>query len=186
VSSATTGATGLSGRYASALFELADSDSQLDVVAADLRQLDGMIGENADLARMIRSPVFTRAEQGGAIGAVMEKASMGDLTRRFVGVVADNRRLFVLPAIIKSFLSILATHRGEVTAEVLSAQALNDSQVSAVEAALKKAVGSNVTIDAKVDPGVLGGLVVRMGSRMVDSSLRTKLQRLRLAMRGVG
>lgn len=186
MSSATTGATGLAGRYATALFELADQDKKLDQVAGDLRGLARMIDESADLARMIRSPVISRGDQGKAMAALAVKAGLSDLVGRFIGIVAQNRRLFVLPEIIESFLAILASRRGETTAQVVSAKALTESQVGAVKAALRKTVGADVAIDAKIDPALLGGLVVRVGSRMVDSSLRTKLQRLRLAMRGVG
>ena len=186
MSSTTTGATGLAGRYATALFDLADQDKQLDRVADDLRGLARMIGESADLARLIRSPVISRADQGKAMAALVAKAGIGDLVRRFIGIVAENRRLFALQDIIESYLAILASRRGETTAQVTSAKALTESQIGAVKAALRKAVGADVAIDAKIDPALLGGLVVRAGSRMVDSSLRTKLQRLRLAMRGVG
>lgn len=186
MASATTGATGLAGRYATALFDLADQQKQLDRVADDFRQLLRMIGASGDLNRLLRSPVISRREQKRAMESLLAKAGMSDLTRRLVGVVADNRRLFVLVDIIGAYLGLLAGRRGEVSAQVVSAQALNEGQMSAVKAALKKALAADVDVDAKVDPGVLGGLVVRVGSRMVDSSLRTKLQRLRLAMRGLG
>jgi F-type H+-transporting ATPase subunit delta len=185
VSSGTTGATGLAGRYATALFELADQEKSLDQVAQDLRQLAGMIRESKDLQRALRSPVISRQSQGKAMAALLDKAGASTLTKRFVGVVAENRRLFTLPDIIDSYLALLAGRRGEISAEVTSAQPLNDGQLGALKAALKKAMGAEIAVNAKVDPGLLGGLIVRLGSRMVDSSLRTKLQRLRLAMRGV-
>ena len=182
----TTGATGLAGRYAMALYELAEDEGALDAVADDLRALSSMIEESDDLTRMIRSPVISRAEQGKAMTAILEQAGSGDLTRKFAGVLAANRRLFVLPDIIDQYLAVLAGRRGEMTAEVTSAQPLTEKQLATLEATLKRTVGGAVSIIQKVDPEILGGMVVRLGSRMVDSSLNTKLQQLRLAMRGVG
>lgn len=184
--SETTGAIGLAGRYATALFELADQAKSLDAVADDLESLGAMIEGSDDLKRLIRSPVLSRDEQGRAIAAVMEKAEIGALVRRFTGVVAANRRLFALPAMIATYMGLLAGRRGERRAEVTSAAELTDAQMSALEAALKKAAGSEVAVSARVDPRLLGGLVVRIGSRMIDSSLATKLQTLRLAMKGTG
>jgi F-type H+-transporting ATPase subunit delta len=181
-----TGATGLAGRYATALFELAEADGQLDQVSNDLNSLAAMIRDSDDLHRTIRSPVLSRHEQARAMTAIMAKAGMSDLTTRFVGLVASKRRLFALPGMIGAFQHILATHRGESTAQVTSTKDLTDGQLTAIKASLKAAVGTDVTVDARIDPGLLGGLIVKVGSRMVDSSLRTKLQQLRLAMKGVG
>lgn len=186
MSSETTGATGLSGRYASALFKLAEADKALDQTAEDLARLAKMIEESDDLARLLRSPVTARADQARAVSALLEKSEMSDLVRRFVGVVSENRRLAVLPDLIKAYQVLMARHRGEETAEVVSAKELTAAQLKSLGASLKKAVGTTVTIEPKVDPEILGGLVVKVGSRMVDSSLRTKLQQLRLAMKGVG
>jgi F-type H+-transporting ATPase subunit delta len=186
VSSDTTGVTGLAGRYATALYELAESQSALDQVADDLRGLDALINESADLNRMVRSPVISRDEQGKAMRAILDQAGASELTKNFVGVAAANRRLFAISDIIKGYLQILAGRRGEVTAHVTSATPLSDKQTAELESVLKRSMGGNVSINAKVDPDLLGGLVVRLGSRMVDSSIRTKLQQLRLAMRGVG
>jgi len=186
VSSETNGATGLAGRYATALFELAETQNALDQTAGDLRSLAELIEGSDDLTRMIRSPVISRAEQGAALGSILEKMEASDLTRNFAGVVAANRRLFALPDIIESYLAILAGRRGEVTAEVTSADPLSERQQADLLAALKGVIGANVSIKSSVDPKVLGGLVVRVGSRLVDSSLQTKLNHLRLAMRGVG
>lgn len=182
----TTGATGLAGRYATALYDLADGQNAVDQVAGDLRALAVAITESHDLDRMIHSPVVPRTEQGAAMDKIMENAGAHDLTRRFLGVVAGNRRLFVLSDIIDDFLAILAGRRGEVTAEVKSAQALSDKQASDLVTALQSSLGGTITLNPIVDPDLLGGLVVRVGSRMVDSSLQTKLQQLRLTMRGVG
>ncbi|MBL6957454.1 MAG: F0F1 ATP synthase subunit delta [Rhodospirillales bacterium] len=186
MSSATIGATGLAGRYVSALFELAEAESLLDVVAADLDGLGTLISENADLDNFIRSPVVSRKEQAEGIAALAEKAGFNELTQRFIGVVAANRRLAALPSMIKTYRVLLASRRGETTAEVTSAAALTDKQKKTLGASLKKAVGTKVTVMDKVDPDLIGGMVVKVGSRMVDSSLRTKLQQLRLAMIGVG
>ena len=180
------GATGLAGRYATALFDLAESDKLLDRVAKDLGQLGGMIRESGDLTRLIRSPVISREDQGRAFAAILEKAKMSELTRRFVGVVAQNRRLFQLPVMIAAFQALLAQSRGEVSAVVVSAAPLTQTQLNKISGSLKKAIGSDVAVDARVDEGLLGGLVVKVGSRMVDSSLRTKLQKLGFAMKGIG
>ena len=176
--------SGLPGRYAHALFELADEQGALDDVRDDLTGLQTMIREAPDLARVLTSPVVGRDEQAAAVDAVMERAGIGDLTRRFVNVVARNRRLFALPGMIDVYRALLAERRGEMTAEVTSAQPLSDSQRSALETALMRSVGANVSIDARVDPGILGGLIVKVGSRMVDSSLRTKLEKLQISMKG--
>ena len=176
----------LAGRYASALLDLADEQKALDQVSADLQTLRSMIGESEDLRRLINSPVITREEQRRAMTALMEKAGVGQLTQRFVLVVANNHRLFALPAMIDGYLAELARRRGEIAAEVTSARSLSDSQQAALLDALRSAVGSKVQLDLKVDPALIGGLVVKVGSRMIDSSLRSKLQRLQLAMKGVG
>ncbi|MCC7276053.1 MAG: F0F1 ATP synthase subunit delta [Alphaproteobacteria bacterium] len=176
---------GLAERYASALFELADERRALDTVARDLQQLRVMLAESADLARLVRSPVLSREQQAAAIEAIVVKAGFDDLTRKFLGLLARNRRLFAVGAMIQAFLAELARRRGEVTAHVTSAQKLSDGQLASITDALRRAVGSKVSVDPSVDPSLLGGLIVRVGSRMVDSSLRTKLQRLELAMKGV-
>jgi len=186
VSADSSGATGLAGRYATALFELAGADKKLDDVAGDLQQLGSMINDSDDLTRLIKSPVMSRNDQINAMGAVAEAAGFADLTKNFVGVVADNRRLFVMPNIIKAFQAQLAASRGEATAEVTSAAKLSAAQLKALEAALKKSIGTKVQIEQHVDKSLLGGLVVRVGSRMIDSSLKTQLQKMRLAMKGIG
>jgi len=186
VPSETTGATRLAGRYAFALYELAESEKRLDPVAADLDALGAMISDNPDLKRLIRSPVISRADQGRAMAAVLEQAGANPLTGNFIGVVAENGRLFALNDMIAAYRSILAARRGEVTAEVTSAETLTDGQLKRITAALKAALGAKVAVDSRVDPGLLGGLVVKVGSRMIDSSLRAKLQHLRLAMKGAG
>ncbi|MEA2781291.1 MAG: F-type H+-transporting ATPase subunit delta [Rhodospirillaceae bacterium] len=181
-----TGTAGLAARYAAALFDLADEAKQLDAVAADLRSLKAMIEGSPELRRLVRSPVLTRADQARAIGAVLQQAGAGDLVRRFVGLVAENRRLFALVDMIDAFLAELARRRGEMTASVTSAVPLSDGQVAALTDALRRAVGGKVALELKTDASLIGGLIVKIGSRMVDSSLKSKLQRLQLVMKGVG
>jgi len=177
---------GLAERYAAALYELADEGKALDRVAADLRSLAKALDDSADLTRLIRSPVLGRQDQGRAIQAILDKMGADALTAKFLGLVAQNRRLFALPAMIRAYLAELARRRGEIAAEVTSAQALSAAEADAVTAALRQAVGAKVTVETRVDPSLLGGMVVRVGSRMVDSSLKTKLQKLELAMKGLG
>jgi F-type H+-transporting ATPase subunit delta len=186
VSSEATNVTGLSGRYATALFELADSDSTLDKVAEDLRQIETMTAESNDLKRLIRSPVISRSEQSNAMQLILAKAGISTLTKNFVGVLASNKRLFALADIIKDYLMVLAGRRGEKTAEVSSAKPLSDSQKTDITNALQNSVGGKVTLNLTVNPELLGGIIVKIGSRMVDASIQTKLQRLKIAMRGVG
>lgn len=186
MSSNVTGATGLSGRYATALFELADEQKQLDQVAGDLASVGAMLDESDDLNRLIRSPVISKGDQQNAMQALLSEAGAGELTQNFIGLVIKNRRLFQLPGMIKGFQALLAHARGEATAEVVSAKPLSDAQQSALTDSLRQAVGTKVSIDAKVDETLLGGLVIKVGSRMVDTSLKTKLSQLRLAMKGVG
>ena len=181
-----TGTAGLAARYAAALFELADEAKQLDSVAADLRTIRALIAESADLRRLVRSPVLTRADQAKAMAAVLLKAGTSDLVRKFVGLVAENRRLFALTDMIEAFLADLARRRGEVTASVTSAAPLSDAQAAALTDALRKAVGGKVAIETHTDASLIGGLIVKVGSRMVDSSIKSKLQRLTLVMKGVG
>ncbi len=183
---ADTSLSGLAGRYALALLELADEDKSLDAVADDLRALRGMVGESEDLRRVLRSPMFTREQQAKAISAILDKAGLGKTVRRFVQVLAYNRRLFVLPQIIDAYLAELARRRGEVTAQVTSAVALTEAQRQALVDSLKATVGGKVQVNVEVNDGLIGGLIVKVGSRMIDNSLRSKLQRLQLAMKGVG
>ena len=185
MASASTGVSGLADRYAAALFDLADERKDLDTVAADLRRLRDMISESADLRRLVRSPVLSRVEQARAIGAIAESAGLSQLTHNFLGLIAQHRRLFALPAMIDAYLAQLAARRGEVTAQVVAAQPLTPAQEAAVNEQLRKAVGSKVAVEVRVDPSLLGGMIVKVGSRMVDASVRSKLQRLQFAMKGV-
>lgn len=171
-------------RYASAAYELADEARVLDETADDLRGLQALLRESEDLRMLIRSPLIDADAKADAMAAILSQAGARDLTCRLVGVVARNNRLFVLPAMIEAFLTQLAQRRGEITAEVTSAQPLKQTQLDSVTEALRSALGSKVTVDAKLDPSLIGGLVVRVGSRMIDASLKSKLQRLQLAMKG--
>jgi F-type H+-transporting ATPase subunit delta len=177
-------ASGLAGRYAVALFELAREQDGLDAVAADLGALRTMLDESADLRRLIRSPVISREEQGRAIVALADRVGFHQLTRQFLGLLAQKRRLFALPPIIAVYLEMLSEHKGEVRAEVTSAVELSAEQLEAVKERLTASIGQAVSVATTIDPGLLGGLVVRVGSRMIDASLRTKLQRLEVAMKG--
>jgi F-type H+-transporting ATPase subunit delta len=174
----------LAGRYATALFELAREQDALDKVAGDLRGLQGMIAESADLRRLIQSPVLSRDEQGRALAALGEKAGFGPLTRQFLGVLAHQRRLFALPEVVEAYDAMLAEHKGEIGAEVVSAVPMSEAQLASVQQHLSAAVGQAVKLSTAVDPNLLGGLVVRVGSRMIDASIRTKLHQLELALRG--
>lgn len=178
--------SGAAGRYALAMLELAGDKNQLDPVAQDLRGLLAAIEESEDLRRLIRSPLFTRAQKSKVMASIMEKSGAGDLTRRFVLVVAENRRLFVLPRIIKAYLAELSRRRGELTAEVTSAVPLSDAQHAALVEAIRSKHGGKVQVEVEIDRSLIGGLIVKIGSRMIDNSLRSKLQRLQLAMKGVG
>ncbi len=176
----------VAGRYASALFDLAKDERQLDAVDSDMTSLAQMIETSSDLTRMVRSPVFTADEQGKAIGAIAAGASFNALTANFLQLLARSRRLFALNDIIRDFRKIVARHRGEITADVASAHALTEAQQAALEDSLRSTAGGrNVKIATRVDPSLLGGLIVTMGSRMIDSSLRTKLNALKTRMKEV-
>jgi F-type H+-transporting ATPase subunit delta len=174
----------LAGRYAAALFELAEEQGALDTIAADLHGLRDMIAKTADLERLIKSPVLSRDEQGRAIAALAERAGFDQLTRRFLGVLAHKRRLFALPEVVQAYDAMVAEHKGEIGAEVVSAVPLSAPQLESVRQQLSAAVGQTVKLSAAVDPSLLGGLVVRVGSRMMDASIRTKLRQLELALKG--
>ena len=178
--------SGMAGRYANALFELAKDENKLDAVATDLGAFSGLLDESEDLRRLVRSPVFSADEQSRAIAAVLDKAGISGLTANFFRLVAKNRRLFALTDMIHAFRALHAAFRGEMTAQVTSATSLSDEQQEALKAAIKAAMGKDVRISARVDESLLGGLIVKVGSRMIDSSLRTKLTNLKIAMKEVG
>ena len=176
--------TGLSGRYATALFELAQESKALDATANDLTRLKSLIAGSADLARVVRSPVFTREEQGNAMAAILTRLNVSTLTKNFIGLLAAKRRLFALNGIIAAFETLVANQRGELRAEVTSAKALKPDQLTILAGTLKDALKREIRLSERVDPSLLGGLVVKVGSRQIDSSLKTKLVRLERAMRG--
>lgn len=174
----------LSGRYAFALFELARDNKQLDPVAQSLGTLKQALAESADFRGLVNSPVVGRDAAGKAVAALASLLGLDPLTGNFLGVLAKARRLSQLSAAIRAFETLLSNHRGEARAEVTTAHALTKTQVSALEKSLKTRVGRDVAVDLKVDPAILGGLVVKIGSQMIDSSIRTRLNSLAQAMKG--
>ena len=186
MSAKTVGATVLAGRYSAALFELAGKEKNVDQVANDLLHLGALIKASKDLKRLIHSPVISRSDQSLAMAAVLKKAGMCQLTLNFVGTIIQNRRLFFISEMISSYHVLLADQRGGAIAEVVTSIALTDKQIGQISKSLKKGIGSDVAIKARVDEGLLGGLIIKIGSRMVDGSLRTKLQQLQFAMKGTG
>jgi len=175
--------SGMAGRYATALFELANESNAIGDVQRDLAALEAMIADSPDLARLVRSPVFSAEEQGKALAAVLDKAGISGIAANFLKVVAANRRLFAVAEMIRGFNRLVARHKGEVTAEVTVAETLNDARMTEIKAALKAVTGKDVQVDVTVDPSIIGGLKVKVGSRMVDASLRTKLNSIKFAMK---
>lgn len=174
----------LSGRYAVALFELARDGGSLDTVAQSLAALKRALAESAEFKALTSSPLIGREAAGRAVAAVAAQIGIDPLTTKFLGVLAENRRLSQLPAVIRAYETLLSNHRGEVRAEVVSAHPLDAGQVDALQKTLRTRVGREVALEAKVDPAILGGLVVKIGSQMIDSSIRTKLNTLAHAMKG--
>jgi F-type H+-transporting ATPase subunit delta len=177
--------TGMAGRYATALFELARDEKSIDAVKADLDRFEALLTESTDLTRLVRSPVFSAEQQAKALTAVLGLAGIGGLTAKFLQVVAQNRRLFAVRAILKDFRTLVARHKGEVTADVTLAEQPDERQLAAIKEALRAVTGKDVQVDIKVDPSIIGGLIVKVGSRMVDSSLRTKLKSIKHVMKEV-
>jgi F-type H+-transporting ATPase subunit delta len=186
VAGSTSDVSGVAERYANALFELANDAKSLPAVEADLDRFAALVNESADLKRLVRSPVFSADEQSRAVDAILGKAGIGGLVANLIKVAAGNRRLFAVPQIIVAFKRLAAKQRGEIAAEVTSAEALSDKHVADLKAALKASLGKDVSLAAHVDPSLIGGLVVKVGSRLIDGSLRTKLNSLKLAMKEVG
>lgn len=174
----------LAGRYATALFALAEENNSIDTVQASLGTLSAALAESADLKALTNSPVLSRDDAGKGIAAVATALKLDDLTTNVLGVLAMNRRLDQIPAVIRAFTTLASGHRGEVTAEVTSAHPLDDKQIDALKAQLKKRVGSDVSVSTAVDPSILGGLVVKIGSQMIDNSIKTRLNTLSQAMKG--
>lgn len=176
--------SGIAGRYATAIFDLANESNAMDAVAGDFAGLKSMMKASPDLTRLVKAPIFGRAEQDKGMRAVLSQMGASDLTRRFVSLLAAKRRLFILTDIISAFDAMLARKRGEIRAEVTSARPLNDKELDELKQVLKAKLAREPKLETHVDPSLLGGLIVKIGSRMIDSSLRTKLDGLRTAMRG--
>ena len=175
--------SGVSGRYATALFELAEESGDLDGVSGQLDTLSDAIASSADLRTLIASPLYAREDQERAMAAVCKAAEIGAPTANLVALMARNRRLFALPDVIRGFRTLLARKRGILTAEVRAARPLNDSQTSALADTLRSSTGSDIVLDVTVDETLIGGLVVKVGSKMIDTSIRSKLDRLQTAMK---
>ncbi|WP_395001138.1 F0F1 ATP synthase subunit delta [Sphingomonas sp.] len=178
------GQASLAGRYASALFGLARDEKQIDSVSKSLESLSQALAESADLKRLVSSPLVTRADAGKVIATIAPTLGLDKLTANFIGVLAHNGRLRELPKVIAAIRALAAAHRGETTAQVTSAHPLDDDQVAALRAQLKARAGRDVAIERIVDPAILGGIIVRLGSQMIDASIRTRLNTLAQAMRG--
>jgi F-type H+-transporting ATPase subunit delta len=173
----------MAGRYATALFEVALETNAIEAVKADLERFDALVAGNPDLLRLVRSPAFSAEQQLQALTAVFDRVGIGDLAARFLGLVTTKRRLFAVRAMVRAFRQLVAQYKGEATAEVTVAEGLKDEHLEALRAALKAVSGKDVDLEIKVDPAIIGGLVVKLGSRMVDTSLRTKLNAIRHAMK---
>lgn len=176
--------SGIAERYALAIFELAVEENAVDAVGADFAALKAMVAESADLARFVHAPVFSREAQKKGMAALLAAAGAAPLTQRFIQLLSAKRRLFALVDVIKAFDALVAAKRGEVDALVTSARPLSDAETASLKAAIKAKVGRDPRLDTSVDPAILGGLVIKVGSKMIDSSLRSKLNAIRIAMRG--
>jgi len=176
--------SGMAGRYATALFELALENKAVDAVKKDLEAFDAMVAGSDDLNRLVRSPVFGADEQLKALSAILAKAGIKGLAANFLRVITANRRLFAARDMIRGYRALVARHKGEVSAQITVAEKLSDKNLAALKSALKSVTGGkDIDMDVKVDPAIIGGLVVKVGSRMVDSSLRTKLNAIKFAMK---
>ena len=178
--------SGVSGRYATALFELARDERSIDLVKADLDRFEAMLADSADLKRLVRSPVFSSGTQAKALSAVLEKAGISGISANLLKVLTANRRLFAVDQVIRAFGALVAKFKGEAIADVTVAEKLSDKNLDALKTALKSVTGKDVALNVNVDPSIIGGLVVKLGSRMVDSSLRTKLNSIKHAMKEAG
>lgn len=177
------GVSGVAGRYASALFDLAREEKALDDVSRYLDSFDAMLAGSPDLQRLVRSPVFTAEEQQRSIAAILDKAGIAGIAGNVIRLVAANRRLFILPDMIRGYRALVARSKGIVAATVTVAEEPSDRMLSEIKSALREMAGSDVDVGIKVDPSLIGGLVVKIGSRMVDASLKTKLNSIRIAMK---
>ena len=178
--------TGIAARYATAMFELATEAKALDALEADVFALEAVLADSADLSDLITSPIYSRDETEAAIGAVAAAMGLNDMTGNTLRLMAAKRRLFVVPALLRALRAQIAEHKGEVTADVISAKALTKTQSDKLAKALKASVGKDVNLNATVDESLIGGLVIKVGSKMIDSSIRSKLNALQNTMKEVG
>ena len=177
------GVSGVAGRYALALFELARDEGVLDQVSGDLDSFDRMIAESDDLARLIRSPVFTSEQQIAAIETIMSRSGIGGFAANLIRLLASKRRLFVLPEMARGYRTLVAQSKGIVPAEIRLAEQPSAAVMDEIKSALRDLAGSEVDVSVRIDPSLIGGVVVKVGSRMVDASLKTKLNSIRIAMK---
>lgn len=175
--------SGVAGRYASALFDLAKEAGSIEAIESELRALQASIDASSEMRGFLKSPVYDRVEQMAVVDALAQKAGFGALTANFLKLIAKNRRLFALEDMIRAFAKLAADDRGEVSAEAMTAAAMNDDQIKALRLEIERMVGKAVNLETRVDPDLLGGLIVKIGSKMVDASLRTKLNRLKTVMK---
>ncbi|MDQ2090182.1 F0F1 ATP synthase subunit delta [Marimonas arenosa] len=178
--------TGIAARYATAVFGLAKETKAIKAIEADIEALDAVLGDSADFRALIHSPVYSRSEQAAAIGSIAQKMGLSETMTNTLGLMASKRRLFVLPQLVKALRDAIAEDKGEVTAEVVSAKALTKAQSDKLAKSLKASVGKTVKIKATVDESLIGGLVVKVGSKMIDTSIRSRLNSLQNAMKEVG
>jgi F-type H+-transporting ATPase subunit delta len=178
--------SGVAERYAKALLDLAEEEKTVDSVDADLDRFAGLIAESSDLARLVRSPVFSAEEQEKAVTAVLAKAGITGAAGNFIRLVAAKRRLFVLPSMINAYKAMVAEKKGIVGAEVTLAEQPSPKRLEDIKSALREVAGSEIALDVKINPAIIGGLIVKLGSRMIDASLRSKLNSIRLALKEVG
>jgi len=176
----------LAGRYATALFDLALEAKAIDAVANDMEGLKTLVETNDEFKALVTSPLLSRDEQSKAVLAIAEKAKAHKLITNFLGVLAEGRRLNALSGIVRAFETLVARHKGEVSADIVSAAALDDAQVKALAESLKASLKQDVKVNMRVDESLLGGMIVKVGSKQIDSSIKTKLNRLTVAMKGAG
>ena len=175
--------SGVAARYASALFDVARDAGAVDAVGSELDQFDRLVQESPDLARLIRNPIFTAEEQERAITAILSRAGMGGLTANFVRLVASKRRLFALPDMIRAYRRLVSDAKGIVQAQVVLAERPSDGVMNDIRAALRDVAKADVALDVRIDPSLIGGMIVKIGSRMVDASVRTNLNSTRLSLK---
>ncbi|MGC3938224.1 F0F1 ATP synthase subunit delta [Roseobacter sp. EG26] len=178
--------TSIAGRYATAVYEIAKDGKAVKALEADLEALQSALGDSDDFRALIHSPIYSREEQGAAISAIAKKMKLSETFSNTLSLMAQKRRLFVLPQLVTALRDIIAAEKGEVTADVVSAKALTKTQADKLAKTLKASTGKTVTLNATVDESLIGGLVVKVGSRMIDTSIRSKLNSLQNAMKEVG